>query len=210
MIARWYRATVAGVTARSPRSIRDRWPSETPMRATWASDTSAARRAARSSDPVAIHPPDCAARKLRRDSVVTALSTITDCGDRSRGGCRYASPRPARPADCQPMTEVRSMTTEPTPVHVPHRPGWRCRACEAEWPCVRRKDELVRDAHRNVAVLDVPDDGVLPLCGQGHAQGPRLRSVAAIHRLGAATRGRVGRASAVPSISSVHCGRGTT
>lgn len=29
--------------------------------------------------------------------------------------------------------------------HEPIRPTWRCRACWGEWPCVRRRDELIAE-----------------------------------------------------------------
>jgi len=32
---------------------------------------------------------------------------------------------------------------QPPSAHQPRRPSWRCAACEDEWPCVRRRDELV-------------------------------------------------------------------
>ena len=29
-----------------------------------------------------------------------------------------------------------------TSPHQPRRPGWRCAACQDEWPCARRRAEL--------------------------------------------------------------------
>lgn len=32
---------------------------------------------------------------------------------------------------------------EPPSTHQPYRPSWRCAACHEEWPCRRRRDELI-------------------------------------------------------------------
>lgn len=30
-------------------------------------------------------------------------------------------------------------------MHLPHRPGWTCQACDQQWPCPTRQRELVAE-----------------------------------------------------------------
>jgi hypothetical protein len=39
---------------------------------------------------------------------------------------------------------LRLRPSERLEIHIPVRPSWRCRACRADWPCQRRRDQLRR------------------------------------------------------------------
>ena len=39
--------------------------------------------------------------------------------------------------------------------HQPVRPGWHCAACNDEWPCARRKDELYLECDGLIVALSL-------------------------------------------------------